>query len=90
LKAEQQADGKKVPKWSKKARRQGIFLGFSGEHLNTVALVLDPKTGHISAPQYHVVFDEKFTTIIGAGDELLLSLTEWMEIFTDGHWLHES
>jgi hypothetical protein len=44
--------------------------------------------GHIS-PQYHVVFDEKFTTVIGAGDEPS-SLTEWMEIFTDGQWLHES
>jgi hypothetical protein len=87
LKAEQQANGKKVPKWSKKARR-GIFLGFLGEHHNTVALVLDPETGHIS-PQYHVVFDKKFTTVIGAGDEPL-SLTEWMEIFSDGHWLHES
>jgi hypothetical protein len=53
LKAEQQVDGKKVPKWSKKARR-GIFLGFSGEHHNTVVLVLDPEAGHI-APQYHVV-----------------------------------
>jgi hypothetical protein len=87
LKAEQQAKGKKVPKMAKKARR-GIFLGFTGEHHNMVALVIYPETGHIS-PQYYVVFDEKITTVIGAGDEPL-DLTEWMEIFTDGHWLHKS
>ena len=48
---------KKLPKWKKRARR-GIFLGFSEQHHSTVALVLNPSTGHVS-PQYHVVFDLK-------------------------------
>jgi hypothetical protein len=80
--------GRKFPNGPRKQDEESFYVGFSGEHHNTVALVLDPEMGHISA-QYHVVFDEKFTTVIGAGDEPL-SLTEWMEIFTDGHWSHES
>ena len=31
-------------------------------HAGSVALVLNPKTGHVS-PQYHVVFDDNFTTV---------------------------
>jgi hypothetical protein len=54
-------DGKKIPKWDSKAR-QGIFVGFSDEHSSLAPLVLNPKTQHIS-PQYHVIFDDKFTTV---------------------------
>ena len=31
-------------------------------HAGSVALVLNPKTGHVS-PQYHVVFNNNFTTV---------------------------
>jgi hypothetical protein len=54
-------DGKKVPKWKPRSRR-GLFLGFSPDHSTKVALVLNLQTGHIS-PQFHVLFDEKFTTV---------------------------
>lgn len=54
-------DGKKISKWDNKAR-QGIFVGFSDEHSSLAPLVLNPKTQHIS-PQYHVIFDDKFTTV---------------------------
>ena len=40
----------------------GIYVGHSPSHSGSVALVLNPKTGHI-LPQYHVVFDESFTTV---------------------------
>ena len=40
----------------------GIYVGRSPFHAGNVALVLNPKTGHVS-PQYHVVFDDDFTTV---------------------------
>jgi hypothetical protein len=49
------------PKWDPRAR-VGIYLGRSPFHAGNVALVLNPCTGHIS-PQYHVVFDDDFTTV---------------------------
>ena len=51
--------GKK--KWSERSR-VGIYLGQSKEHAHLVALVLNPKTGHVS-PQFHVVFDDTFDTV---------------------------
>ena len=54
-------DGKKLPKWRRKSRL-GVYLGASTEHSPTVARVLNPVSGYIS-PQYHVVFDEYFSTV---------------------------
>jgi hypothetical protein len=39
-----------------------MFLGFSSKHSSTVGLILNIATGHVS-PQYHVVHDEKFSTV---------------------------
>ena len=49
------------PKWSEKSR-VGVYLGHSSQHSSTVALVLNPKTGHVS-PQFHIVFDNTFDTV---------------------------
>jgi hypothetical protein len=54
-------DGGKIPKWNSKVR-QGIFVGFSPEHSTNVPLVFNPTTQHIS-PQFHVIFDDEFSTI---------------------------
>eukprot|EP00804_Cyclotella_cryptica_P027568 CCRYP_007519-RC/>CCRYP_007519-RC protein AED:0.41 eAED:0.03 QI:0/-1/0/1/-1/1/1/0/395 len=54
-------DGKKIPKWECRAR-QGIFVGFSPHHSTSVPLILNPRTQHIS-PQFHVIFDDAFTTV---------------------------
>eukprot|EP00804_Cyclotella_cryptica_P010321 CCRYP_012254-RA/>CCRYP_012254-RA protein AED:0.10 eAED:0.03 QI:0/0/0/1/1/1/3/0/1268 len=54
-------DGKKIPKWESRAR-QGIFVGFSPHHSTSVPLILNPRTQHIS-PQFHVIFDDVFTTV---------------------------
>ena len=58
-------DGKKLPKWERRSRR-GIYLGVSKYHSTTVHLVLNPSTGKIS-PQYHVVFDDTFSTVFSDG-----------------------
>jgi hypothetical protein len=54
-------DGGKIPKWNSRAC-QGIFVGFSPYHSTNVPLILNPTTQHIS-PQYHVIFDDEFTTV---------------------------
>ncbi len=46
--------------------KDGQFLGFSCEHLSTVALVCNLHTGHVSL-QYHVVFDDKFESVFHDG-----------------------
>ena len=60
LKSRLQINPKGVPKWDPRARL-GIYLGQSPAHATNVALVLNPKTGLVS-PQFHVVFDDNFTT----------------------------
>ncbi len=56
-------DGKKLPKWKPKSR-QGKFVGLSSVHASNVALVLNQKTSQIS-PQFHLLFDDFFTTVKG-------------------------
>ena len=50
-----------LTKWEPRSRL-GIYLGHSPCHTGSVALVLNPTTLHIS-PQFHVAFDDEFTTI---------------------------
>jgi hypothetical protein len=54
-------DGNKVPKFDPRSR-QGLNVGWSPRHASTVPLVLNLTTGNIS-PQFHVVFDDWFTTV---------------------------
>ena len=56
-----QSGPKAIPKWEPRSRI-GIYLGHSPVHAGSVALVLNPATGHVS-PQYHCVFDDDFTTV---------------------------
>ena len=50
-----------LPKWEPRAR-MGIYVGRSPAHASNVALILNPRTGHVS-PQFHVVYDDDFTTV---------------------------
>jgi transposase InsO family protein len=68
-------DGKKIPKWAPKARR-GQFLGYSPDHSSSVGLIRNLQTGSIS-PQFHVVFDELFSTVLGTQDDDPV----WIELF---------
>ncbi len=42
--------------------RLGIYLGCSPAHTGNAALVLNPKPG-LASPQFHVIFDDGFTTV---------------------------
>jgi hypothetical protein len=81
-------DDKKLPKWQRKSWKD-IFSD-SPNHSTNVALVLNPETGSIT-PQYHVVFDEKFSTTSSNVDTNLPTSTgnHWDSIFDGGHDKHD-
>ena len=64
-----QKGGVKIPKWEPRSRR-GAFLGFSRMHSTMIGLILNLRTKFIS-PQFHVVFDDMFTTITSNEDEVV-------------------
>ena len=57
----QNSGGAGLPKWEPRSRI-GVYLGHSPFHSDNAALVWNPTTGGVS-PQYHVVFDDNFTTV---------------------------
>ena len=59
-------DGQKIPKFDPRSRR-GLHLGWSPKHASTVPLVLNLNTGNVT-PQFHVVFDDWFTTVSSMAD----------------------
>jgi hypothetical protein len=70
-------DSKKIPRWQPRSRR-GVFLGLASKYASSVPLVLNPSTLYIS-PQFHVVFDDLFTTVISqAVDDL--PPAEWTDL----------
>eukprot|EP00977_Amphora_coffeiformis_P019172 scaffold6982_cov86-Amphora_coffeaeformis.AAC.2 len=71
-------DGKKIPKWEPRSR-QGQFLGFSKEHATTIGLIRNTRTGYIS-PQFHVVYDEQFTTV--TSDSSIDLQEHWIDLFS--------
>ena len=52
--------GNKIPRWEPRSR-VGVYLGHSPYHAQSVTLILNLSTGHIS-PQYHLVYDDHFST----------------------------
>ena len=56
-----QTNPKGVPKWEPRSRL-GIYIGHLPAHAGSVALVLNLKTGLVP-PQYHVVYDDQFSTV---------------------------
>ena len=56
----QNSGGAGPPKWEPRSLI-GVYLGHSPFHASNVALVWNLTTGRVS-PQYHVVFDDDFTT----------------------------
>lgn len=69
--------GHKIPKWQPRSR-QACYLGHSPRHAQTVPVVLNIKTG-LCSPQYHVVFDDHFTTV--SKTTTTSSQTQWEELF---------
>ena len=70
-------DGVKIPKWAPRSK-QGVNLGFSRTHSSLIALVLNTKT-HSITPQFHVVFDDSFSTVPHNGQ---IDVDAWRDLIT--------
>jgi len=68
---------KKINKWNTRCRL-GIYLGHSPRHAASVSLVLNLRTGHVSA-QYHVQHDDFFETV-RAHQNNPETVTNWQEL----------
>jgi Reverse transcriptase (RNA-dependent DNA polymerase) len=79
-------DGHSLPKFQPRSRR-GVFMGFSLKHASTVPLILNLSTGSIT-PQYHVVFDDAFTSVVSDHD-LQLDSPIWGELFNNARYLYQ-
>jgi hypothetical protein len=75
-------DGKKIPKWDPCACL-GLFLGFSDLHSSQVPMVLNVTTGKVS-PQFHVIFDNKFSTVHSLPIDQPLT-KQWSQLLQLGH-----
>ena len=70
-------DGKKLPKWTPRSRR-GQYLGPSPDHSTLVGRILNLRTGSVS-PQFHVVYDDLFTTVPNAEHGGILDVENFRE-----------
>ena len=61
--------GSQMSKWDP-SLRLGVCLGQLIHHTGNVLLVLDPRLIHVSL-QYHVVFDDSFTTVLSLRAEYI-------------------
>ena len=57
----QNSGGAGPPKWEPHSRIR-VYLGHSPFRAGSVALLWNPTTGRVS-PQYHIVFDDDFSTV---------------------------
>ena len=72
-------DGKKLPRWQPKSRR-GQFMGMSKLHSSTIGMIRNLRTGSIS-PQFHVVYDEWFSTLPNdPSDQQLAAPEVWQDL----------
>ena len=67
--------GQGAPKWKERSRL-GVYLGPSPNHPRSVALVLNPRTGHVS-PQFHIKFDDFFETVQAKSTDLDTPDPKW-------------
>ena len=75
-------DGKKLPKWTPRARR-GQFLGYSPQHSTLVGRILNLSTGSVT-PQFHVVYDDLFSTVTCPVDSPLPE-SSWNSLLSFGY-----
>ena len=71
-------DKQKIPKWTKRSR-SGMYVGSSMYHHSTVGRILNLKTGAVSA-QFHVLYDELFTTAYGRLDDRAFDAKHWQDL----------
>jgi hypothetical protein len=79
-------DGDNFSKWRARSW-QGVYIGHSNCHASNVPLVYNPRTTYVT-PQYHLVFNESFTSIIYPS----IAKTEQFlqHLYSTNNWHHKS
>jgi len=76
------ADGKKLPCWKPRSGRH-MYMGTSPKHATSAPLTLNLDTGAIG-PQFHIVFDDWFSTIAASTESLPdFGSDAWEKLFGD-------
>jgi hypothetical protein len=78
-------DGDNLNKWKSRSW-QGVYIGPSSCHANNVPLIYNPATTHIS-PQFHVVYDEGFTSITSIPSHMEDNLMR--KLFEKAYWTYD-
>ena len=72
-------DGHKIPKFDPRSRK-GLHLGWSPRHASSVPMILNLTIGNCS-PQFHVVFDDWFSTVSSEDKaEVSIEDEEWTNL----------
>jgi hypothetical protein len=79
-------DGDSLPKWKSRSWL-GVYIGPSLVHAGNVPVVYNPITTHIS-PQFHVVFDDQFSSVGWASISLPASFYE--KLFATASWEYQT
>jgi hypothetical protein len=74
-------DGKSISKWRAWSWR-GIYIGTSNCHSSNILLIYSPSSTHIS-PQFHVIFDETFHTVMGVTNTINLWIRSVLDLYMD-------
>lgn len=77
-------DGDSLPKGRARCWT-GVYVGHSLYHAGTVPLIYNPVTTHI-LPQYHVTFDDCFSTV--RGSTATLSDDVYQKLYKSTEWLY--
>jgi hypothetical protein len=77
-------EGKRVPKFETRSRR-GVFMGLSAKHASTVPLIMNLSTLTIT-PQFHVVFDDWFTSVNSTRPDEPISDLVWNDLFENSRY----
>jgi hypothetical protein len=77
-------DGDSLPKWKSRCW-PGVYVGQSLQHAGNVPLIYNPATTHVT-PQYHLMFDDQFTTVTGVTAKL--SDADYARLYQSTEWLH--
>lgn len=76
-------DGDSLPKWRSRCW-DGVYVGHSLQHAGNVPLVYNPLTTHVS-PQYHVTFDDTFSTV--STGRAVLPESVYCRLYESDDWL---
>jgi hypothetical protein len=77
-------DGDSLPKWKSRCWT-GVYVGQSLHHAGNVPLIYNPAMTHVT-PQYHLTFDDQFTTVTGVTAKL--SDADYARLYESTDWLH--